>query len=162
MDRSHDNDGAGSMSNAVLAHSCPQASAWLPAGPLQLAGLGAAGQPVRLIGADQPWEAGQVEAPSMALVGDRYVLLYSATGGTRTFTPWVSRCATPRSARARIPTGSPIVTSKKGALGPGGADMFSDVSGQLLVAYHAWTPSVGPPGHRSLWIARATDLGIAG
>jgi beta-xylosidase len=129
---------------------------------LTATGLAVEGQPVRLIGADQPWEAGQVEAPSMALVGARYVLLYSGNWwNTDLYALGLALCDSPLGPCLK-PNRQPILTSKKGALGPGGADMFSDVSGQLLVAYHAWTPSVGPPGHRSLWIARATDLGIAG
>jgi hypothetical protein len=127
---------------------------------LTATGLAVEGRPVLLTGADQPWEAGQVEAPSMALVGNSYALLYSGNWwNTDLYAVGLAVCRSPLGP-CRKPNPHPVLTSQKGVLGPGGADLFRDASGQLLVAYHAWTPRVGFPGHRSLWIARAADLDI--
>ena len=112
-----------------------------------------AGDPVLLIGTDQPWEAPHVEAPSMIDAGDHYVLVYSGNWwNTAEYGVGAAICATVAGPCTK-PLDGPILTGRADAAGPGGAELFRDADGAPWVAYHAWLGGVaGYPGRRALWI----------
>jgi len=58
--------------------NCCGLDTWISVVPLAASGLELAGDPVRLIRQDQDWEGDLVEAPTMVVRDDRYVLFYSA------------------------------------------------------------------------------------
>lgn len=120
------------------------------------------GEAALLIRTDQRWEYPHVEAPSMARVGDEYWLLYSGNWWNQdAYGIGAARCASPRGPCEK-PFDGPVLTSREGAFGPGGAEFFRDRSGRLLVAYHAWLGEPGYPGHRALRVADPEVLGIGG
>lgn len=120
------------------------------------------GEPALLIRTDQRWEYPHVEAPSMARIGDEYWLLYSGNWWNQgAYGIGAARCTSPRGPCEK-PFDGPVLTSRAGAFGPGGAEFFRDRSGRLLVAYHAWLSEPGYPGHRALHVAEAEVLGIGG
>lgn len=120
-------------------------------------GLTLAGSPVELLRHDRSWERPLIEAPMVQAEG-RYYLFYSANW-------WESSHYTVGYAIGRSPFGPfTKITSRKpwfgsfpeGA-GPGGQEFFTDATGALCMAYHAWTPGsvgYGSGGARSLRIAR--------
>jgi hypothetical protein len=106
----------------------------------------------------QPWESPVIEGPAMVVdPTGTYVLLYSA-GDYKTagYAIGAASCGTSMPA---VCTRNPVAknpwlsTASTGGAeaGPGGPTVFTDTSGDLLVAYHAWPPdSVGldPPGRQ--------------
>ena len=129
----------------------------LLAQPLAADGLALTGEPSVLAAADQAWEQGQVEAPSLAHIGDTYLLLYSGNW-------WATVDYAIGGASCETPTGpcrkhqGPLATSRPSVRGPGGAAFFRDGNGALLVAYHAWAHQVGGSGHRGLFIDTSENL----
>jgi beta-xylosidase len=133
------------------------ATASLWGAPLEPDGRQLAGPPVELLRQDAGWEEPLIEAPSLARIGERaYRLFYS--GGW-----WESDRYGIGYATAESPLGpyrketvdGPWLGSEPGLAGPGGAEVFTDVSGGWHVAFHAWTPpNIGydDGGVRSLWI----------
>ncbi len=120
-------------------------------------GLSLVGEPVELLGHDRGWEKPLIEAPSAVRSGDTYFLFYSANW-------WESPDYTVGYATAKSPLGPyrkatrrrPWLVSGATAAGPGGQEFFTDASGALWMAYHAWAPGrVGyrGGGARSLRIA---------
>ena len=114
--------------------------------------LGLAGEPRELVGADQRWEGGLVEGPTMTEVGGRWLLLYS---GNRWDAPdyavgaaWCDGPAGPCRKQAR-----PALTSGGAMKGPGGTEFVASTS---VVVFHAWSEDqVGYPlGARGLRIGR--------
>jgi beta-xylosidase len=118
--------------------------------------------PVEVLRQDQPWEAPAIEAPSLVFASGAYYLFYSAG-------PWESASYCVAYATGDAPLGPfrkesprPWMTSRQEAAGPGGAEVFTDASGSLRIAYHAWTPpniGYGAGGVRSLWIDRLRFVG---
>ena len=118
--------------------------------------LSLVGEVVELIHEDQDWEYPLIEGPSMVLHAGKYYLFYSANDyksanyaigyaiGDSPLGPFVK------------PLSAPWLSSFSNVLGPGGQEFFSDESGSLWMAYHAWTVgNVGyPGGKRSLFIER--------
>lgn len=99
-----------------------------------------AGSPVDLISADLPWEGGLVEAPSMAKVGDRWLLLYSAnrwdSAGYAVGAAWCESPAGPCEKQS-----APALTAGAGLDGPGGVEFVSTSRPtRLMVTFHAWPP----------------------
>jgi arabinan endo-1,5-alpha-L-arabinosidase len=106
--------------------------------PLNPSATALAGSPALLLTADQPWEGGLVEAPSMAEVGDRWLLLYSGnrwdTAGYAVGAAW---CDTPVGPCHKQP--SPALTAGAGLDGPGGVEFVSGLdSDGVAVTFHAW------------------------
>jgi len=58
--------------------NCCRLDTWIHLVPLSGDGLALAGDPVQLFKQDQAWEGDLVEAPTMVVRDDRYVLFYSA------------------------------------------------------------------------------------
>jgi Glycosyl hydrolases family 43 len=118
-------------------------------------GLSLEGDEHKLADVDQPWEGKIVEGPSMVRVGGRYYLFYSGNDwGTRSYAVGYAVCPGPTGPCAKP---SPAVAfAANGSIGgPGGQEFFADASGQLWMAYHAWTePNVGYPNSRRLHLMR--------
>jgi arabinan endo-1,5-alpha-L-arabinosidase len=108
--------------------------------PLTRDATAAAGPAVDLIGADLPWEAGLVEAPSMAKVGDRWLLLYSANRwDSDDYAVGAAWCESPAGPCAKQP--SPALAAGEGLDGPGGIEFVSTSrSNRTMVTFHAWPP----------------------
>ena len=121
-------------------------------------GRGLIGQPQPLIGADQSWEAGVVEAPSMVGYEGRYYLFYSGNNwSTPSYAVGYAVCDTPLGPCTK-PMGGPWLASTSKAEGPGGEEVFVDDQGQLWMCLHAWVRGkVGyPNGARNLFVVRLT------
>ena len=121
-------------------------------------GLSLAGEAVELLSQTEDWERPRVEAPSLARGGRRYFLFYS--GGdwtTKDYAIGYAKGASPLGPFSKATRGRPWMASRQGAAGPGGAEIFTDSSGGLRMAYHAWHPDrVGyeAGGSRCLFIDR--------
>lgn len=127
--------------------------------PLADDGLSLAGPAVRLLDTDQRWEYPHIEAPSMVLVGDRYWLAYSGNWWNQdAYGVGLARCASPRE-RCEKPFDGPVLSSRPGALGPGGLEFFRVADGRIFAAYHAWPTTPGYPGARALWIDEVDTSG---
>ena len=123
-------------------------------------GLNLIGPEVPVLGADQPWEAGVVEAPSMVGYEGRYYLFYSGNDWeTANYAIGYAVCDSPLGPCTK-PADSPWLTSTADAQGPGGPGLFTDENGQLWLALHAWIHGkVGyPQGARNLFVV---PLGFA-
>ena len=110
----------------------------LQAVPLSPSATALAGPPALLLTADQPWEGRLVEAPSMAEVGDRWLLLYSGnrwdTAGYAVGAAW---CETPVGPCDKQP--GRALTAGGGLDGPGGVEFVSGLdSDGVAVTFHAW------------------------
>jgi len=114
-------------------------------------GLSLDGDAHTLVHADQPWENKVVEGPSMIPAGGKYYLFYSGNEWrTRDYAVGYAVCDSPTGPCAK-PLQSPVFGSVGPIIGPGGQEFFTDTSGQLWMAYHAYTdPNVGYPNSRRL------------
>lgn len=112
------------------------------------------GPRAQLLSADQPWQGGIVEGPSMIVAGGVHYLFYGANS-------WDSpaagigfaRCASPLGPCVNASTTGPWLASRGAARGPAGPDLFTD-GRRVRIGYHAWTGGVGyqTGGVRSLWV----------
>ena len=113
-------------------------------------GLSIAGAPVQLLHADQTWEHGVVEGPSMISHNGKYYLFYSGNDWkTRSYAIGYAVCASitgPCTKHA-----NPVLASTGTLAGPGGQEFFTTPDGALQIAFHAYTePDVGYPNSRTL------------
>lgn len=118
-------------------------------------GLHLVGTPRRLIGADQMWEAGVVEGPSMVAASGHFYLFYSGNDWrTANYAVGYAVCESPLGPCVK-PTTTPWLASSDGAQGPGGPEVFRDSNGLWMVV-HAWVGGrVGyPDGARNLFVLR--------
>jgi hypothetical protein len=116
------------------------------------------GQPTTLVVADQDWEAGVVEAPTMTATDNGYTLFYSANDWqTADYAVSYAHCSAP-SGPCQKPTDGPWLSSTPDAKGPGGVELFVDDRGQRWLAGHTWVgPNVGyPNGARDLFVLQLT------
>jgi len=118
----------------------------LHAVPLAPGATAVAGSAVDLLSADLPWEAGLVEAPSMAKVGDRWLLLYSANRwDSAEYAVGAAWCQSPAGPCEKQP--APAMTAGAGLDGPGGVEFVPHTrKSQPVVTFHAWPP--GEIGYR--------------
>jgi hypothetical protein len=109
---------------------------------------------------DQSWEGGNVEAPDLVLNAGRYFLFYSGNDwNSAHYAIGVASCSGPLGPCTR-PSAQPILASGADFVGPGGASVFTDQSGGLWIAFHAWSlGAVGYPHSRDLFIR---PLNLAG
>jgi beta-xylosidase len=117
-------------------------------------GLTLVGEPVELIRRDQLWEHPLIENPAMWKEDGQYYLLYSGNWwASHEYAVGYALCETV-TGPCEKPLRKPIFAYTKTVMGPGGQMVFSDTSGNLWMAYHAWTaPHVTyPEGLRSLRI----------
>ncbi len=113
--------------------------------PLSSDGLSPAGEPTRLITADQPWEGGLIEGPSMVSDGGTFYLFYSANAwNTAHYAIGYAICQSLQGPCTK-PQQTPWMDSTTFAKGPGGEEFFSTPSGVWMV-YHGWAQGqVGAP-----------------
>jgi beta-xylosidase len=108
-----------------------------------------------LIYADQAWEAGVVEGPSLVEDRGRFYLFYSGNDWrTANYAVGYAVCETPLGPCAK-PADAPWLAASDGAQGPGGPELFRD-SDRLWMVVHAWVGGrVGyPDGARNLFVLR--------
>jgi beta-xylosidase len=117
-------------------------------------GLSFVGEPQVLLDADQAWEGGLVEAPTMVAYDGAYYLFYSGNDwATAGYGVGYAACASPMGPCAK-PPGGPWLGSTDRAQGPGGQEVFADADGRLWMVLHAWVGgAVGyPDGARNLFV----------
>lgn len=128
--------------------------------PLSDDGLAITGEPIDLgVRNDEPWESALIEAPTLLLDGDRYVLLYSANAyDSDRYAVGYATSETLTGPYTDAPE-NPILVTGGGAAGPGGQTVAIDDDGDAWLLYHAWDPArVGDRvgGARSLWLDELT------
>lgn len=124
--------------------NCCGYDTWLYAAPLAADLLSLAGEPVRLLKQDLPWEGDLVEAPTMLLRDGTYVLLYSANGyyGEQYA---VGFATAPSVTGPWTKDPEPLLSTDlaDGRLtGPGGQDVVTTPEGDDLLVFHAWDEAV--------------------
>ena len=109
--------------------------------------------PTPLIRPTQPWEGGVVEGPAMAVVSGHYYLFYSANNwNSANYAIGVALCQGPTGPCTK-PLDHAVVATQGSISGPGGPTLFTDPSGGLMLAFHAWESSaVGYPNSRLLFV----------
>jgi hypothetical protein len=125
--------------------------------PLTADGLDLVGPRASPLVLSLPGDGGVVENPAMADVGGQLHLLFS-TGDWNSpgYAIDGATCAGPQGPCTRVEPG-PVLGSNPRVAGPGGAEVFTDRTGEPWVAYHAWEAgAVGyrTGGHRALRIDR--------
>ena len=129
---------------------------YIKVAPLSKDGLSLAGEPVRLLKQDLPWEDMLVEGPSLWEEDGRFHLFYSGNGF------WTDEYAVGH-AISDSPTGpfvkdpEPVLVTNDVAAGPGHNTLI-EVEGQVWMVYHAWVPgAVGDDVEgRQMWLSRVT------
>jgi beta-xylosidase len=109
-----------------------------------------------LAAADQAWELGIVEAPTMLAADGRYYLFYSGNDwNTVNYAISYAVCTSPLGPCIK-PTDGPWLTSSPTAQGPGSPSVFTDEEGDTWLALHSWVQGkVGyPQGARNLFVVR--------
>jgi len=104
-----------------------------------------------LITADQSWEAGTVEGPSMMPYNGKYYLAYSGNSyNTKSYAVGYAVCKTALGPCVK-PLDHPIMVSNAGCFGPGGQEFFLDSGGNPWFMYHGWIPPITsyPGGKRA-------------
>jgi beta-xylosidase len=127
-------------------------------------GTGLLGDRRPLLERQLDWELPLIENPSMVVDNGRILLFYSAgLWQNETYKVGVARCHSPAGPCQRL-LDHPVLSTRPGLAGPGGASVFRDRAGRLRMAFHAWSPSrVGYPkgGARSLHVAAVDGRDLA-
>jgi hypothetical protein len=108
--------------------------------------------------ADQAWEAGIVEAPTMLAANGQYFLFYSGNDwDTADYAIGYAVCRGPMGPCVK-PSPTPWLTGTPTAQGPGSPSVFRDEKGDTWLALHSWVGGkVGyPQGARNLFVVRFT------
>jgi Glycosyl hydrolases family 43 len=119
-------------------------------------GLTLVGPTGLLAQADQAWEAGIVEAPTMLAADGHYYLFYSGNDwDTANYAISFAVCTSPLGPCVK-PNAGPWLTSSPTAQGPGSPSVFTDDTGNTWLALHSWVRGrVGyPQGARNLFVVR--------
>lgn len=119
-------------------------------------GLTLVGPAQLLIQADQAWEKGIVEAPTMLAANGAYYLFYSGNDWvTANYAVSYAVCSSPLGPCTK-PRSDPWLTSGPNAQGPGSPSVFTDEAGDTWLALHSWVgDKVGyPGGARNLFVVR--------
>lgn len=101
------------------------------------------------------WTLGNIEGPTMVDTGRGWLLFYSANVYTSAaYGIGYATCDGPQGPCTNTSTTGPWVGSHGRAQGPGGQSVFVDVTGRLVMAYHAWDRVIGYDrgGARTLWL----------
>jgi beta-xylosidase len=110
-----------------------------------------------MLTADQSWELGIVEAPTMLAATDgRFYLFYSGNDWeTANYAISYAVCTSPLGPCVK-PRQTPWLTSSPTAQGPGSPSVFTDDHGATWLALHSWVGGkVGyPQGARNLFVVR--------
>ena len=118
----------------------------------------AGGHPQALLTPSHTWEGGVVEGPFVLPWSGHYFLFYSANNwNSSNYAIGVAVCQGPTGPCSK-PLDHSIVVSQGAAMaGPGGPSLFTDTTGKLWIAFHAWLPSaVGYPNSRLLFLRQVT------
>jgi beta-xylosidase len=121
-------------------------------------GLDLKKSPTALLVANLDWERALIEGPSMVRHGSSTYLFYSANRyeGSN-YAVGFATCAGPQGPCTKMNGSAPLMKSAGTLLGPGGQEFFTDTSGDMWMAFHAWTApfsSYKAGGMRSLHLAR--------
>ena len=123
-------------------------------------GLTLVGAAQMLLAVDQRWEDTIVEAPSMVLHDGRYFLFYSGNRfESGDYAVGYATCSSLFGLCVKNTLTTPYLMSTGSMRGPGGQELFQDATGEIWMAYHAWTEpktNYGDGGARSLRLARLT------
>lgn len=122
-------------------------------------GLTTVGSSTPLLWADQDWEHGVVEGPSMVALEGGYLLVYSAAvWDDSAYSTGLAWCTTVTGPCTKLADG-PVLASGWGGDGPGGGEVFTDASGHHWVVYHQRDPEVAGPGQsRRPYLISLADL----
>jgi hypothetical protein len=94
-----------------------------------------------LLTADEPWQGGLIESPSMAWGGLRYWLFLSGGWGhTERYSVAVTECAGPAGPCQPATEDRVIIKTNKQGKGPGEQGVTYDNKGNLWLAYNPWGP----------------------
>jgi len=120
--------------------NCCGLDTWLYRTPLSADGTQLAGEHVRLIKQDQPWEGDLVEAPTLVERDGTFTLMYSANSyGGAEYTIGYAQAPSLDGPWAKHP--EPLLqTTELGGIyvGPGGQDVVAGPDGQDLLVFHSW------------------------
>jgi beta-xylosidase len=122
-------------------------------------GLTLVGRPARLLGVDQPWEHGVVEAPAMVPAhGGGFWLFFS--GGAWNSPGYATGLAYCRTITGPCTNASekPFLSTNKAVIGPGGLDTFTDLRGRLWAAFTALVPMRSPWNPDHVFYNRVLDI----
>ncbi len=116
---------------------------WIYIQPVADDGVTRLGRPQRLFTADQPWEGGLIESPTLWKHNGRYYLFYSANN-------FASTCYGIGYAVANQPlgpyrkAGAPLLCTRDHEcyLGPGGQDLIHMPDGSTWMLFHTWERAV--------------------
>jgi GH43 family beta-xylosidase len=104
-------------------------------------GLSLVGSPALILSQDRPWEAPLIENPAMVHAAGAFWLFYSANWWeSDRYATGYARCAGPMGPCTKVTTNGPWMSGTAAVAGPGGADFFTDTSGNHWIVYHAWEP----------------------
>ena len=128
--------------------NCCGLDTWLYAAPLTADLLSLAGEPVRLLKQDLPWEGELVEAPTLVEREGVYVLLYSANdySGEEYATGYATADSV---AGPWTKDPEPLLSTgiSDGLLiGPGGQDVVIGPDGSDVLVFHAWDDAISYRG----------------
>ncbi len=117
---------------------------WIFIQPLADDGRTLAGEPARLVTADQSWEGGLVEGPTLWKQDGRYVLFYSANHyASQHYGVGYAVAGAPLGPYEKA-SGPLLATSiPAGLVGPGGQDVVQTADGATWLLFHSWSPSEG-------------------
>lgn len=121
-------------------------------------GLSLIGEPTEVLRYDRAWESPLIEGPSMLKHGSKYFLFYSANWyESDDYAIGYAVADAITGPYAKVTRDGPLFAKRGEVAGPGGQEFFTDMSGNLWMAYHAWkSRNVGYAnlGQRSLRIDR--------
>ncbi|BCX02993.1 MAG: endo-1,4-beta-xylanase [Candidatus Roseilinea sp.] len=121
-------------------------------------GLSLIGGPRELLRHDRAWEGPLIEGPSMLKHNGKYYLFYSANWyESADYAIGYAVADTIIGPYAKITRDGPLFAKRGEVAGPGGQEFFTDLAGNLWMAYHAWkSRNVGYTnlGRRSLRLDR--------
>lgn len=117
--------------------NCCELPTSIVAAELSADGTKLAGDPVALIGADQDWEGGLVEAPSMTSLSGHLVLAYSANAwDSADYGVGAAMCEGPLGPCKKLD--GPFLQSGGAFEGPGGQEWFTSSLGDTMLVFHGW------------------------
>jgi Glycosyl hydrolases family 43 len=121
----------------------------------------AGSNPAAVLAPDQSWEGGNVEAPDMVEANGRYLLFFSGNDwSSANYAVGVATCAGPVGPCGDASAG-PILTSGGGMAGPGSESVFPDASGDMWMAFDAWSPgAVGGSNGRGFYVRSVNLSGV--
>jgi Glycosyl hydrolases family 43 len=124
--------------------------------PLTPDGRALGGPAVAILAADQAWEGGIIEGPSMIANGSRFLLFYSANRwDSDAYATGYAVCETV-AGPCEKPIDGPWLRSDDRVVGPGGGSAFRIGHGPAFFVYAAWSP--GAVGYDAPGAARRLSV----